>query len=631
MKGANRVTDRGPGPYYSGVRTTLLLILLLGPGPFRAAAQPVPGVVVEEGTGVPVTGAMVLLFDAAGTRVDQALTDAAGRFMLDAPRAGPHTITVERIGYASYTSAPFTPAEGADVMRIEVPVEPIQLRDIVVSAERRCEVRPEEGAAAAQVWEEARKALAAEAWTREAGLYRYTLLRYERRLDRFAYRTLADSSMIMPDQASAFISAPIEDLVEEGFVQNEGDSVSVYYAPDAEALLSDPFLDTHCMAVVDGGESTIGLAFRPVADRRVPGIAGVVWLDAETAELQRIQFGYVGLLASPEVGYPPGEVHFTRLPDGAWVVSEWWIRMPSLAEARRGGVLRTGHRVEGGTTASITDATGRIVVDAWSASIFGVVTDTAGTGPPSGPVVVAREVAGDGAASVPTATGIVTDTDGSFLVGGLDAGTHTLRVPRPALAEMGLAVPRVEAEAIPGRVAYVRMKVPTVADALGFSCGGVPRPPGTAPVMGRVRQADGTSAGNAQVRVRWPVETGYAAGSAGADLPVDSAAGRAIAAPLGPGGETGNGWALGLDGSSVTASTVIDHRGLFLLCDVPHGTRLQVAVSAASGEGPVVHQTFSVPPDVPAVVETIILSGQHYQMTSKHYIPTPSYPFTLDP
>ena len=617
MKGANRVTDRVPRAYYSGVRIPLLLLLLICLGPLPAAAQPVPGVVVEEGTAVPVTGAMVLLFDAEGSRVDQALTDAAGRFLLDARRPGLHTITVDRIGYASFTSDPFTPAAGADEMRIEVPVEPIQLRGIVVSAERRCEVRPEEGAAAAQVWEEARKALAAEAWTREAGLYRYTLLRYERRLDRDAREVLADSSMLMTDQASAFISAPIEDLVAEGFVQNEGDSISIYYAPDAEAFLSDAFLDSHCLGVVDGGDGTVGLAFQPTASRRVPEIAGVLWLDDETAELQRIQFGYVGLLDSPEIGYPPGQVSFTRLPDGAWVVKEWWIRMPSLAEASRGGVLRTGHRVEGGATAAVTDAVGRTLLEAWSASIFGIVADTAGTGPPPGPVVVAREGDGGAAAGNPaagdfsTATGVTTSPDGSFLFNGLHAGTHVLRVPRPALRELGLAEPEVAVEAGLGQVAYVRMKVPTVADALFFSCGGAPRPVGTAPVMGRIRHADGTPAGDAEVRVRWPAATGYAVVGW-------------VAAPRGPGGETGNGWVPRRDGSFVTASTTTDHRGLFLLCDVPYGSRLRVAVSDPTGEEPVLHQTFFVPPDVLAVVETIILSRQHYIMTSIDYMFTPN-------
>lgn len=598
------MTDPVPGAYYSGVRTAFVLLLLVGPGPLRAAAQPVTGVVVEEGTGVPVTGAMVLLINEAGNRVDQVLSDAAGRFLLEARRPGPHAITVERIGYARYVSDPFSPGAEADELRLEVPVEAIRLQGIVVSAERRCEVRPEEGAAAGRVWEEARKALAAEAWTREAGLYRYALLRYERRLDRDAREVLADSSLLMPDQASAFLSAPIEDLVAEGFVQNEGDSVSVYYAPDAEAFLSDAFLDSHCLAVVDGGDGTVGLTFQPVAGRRVPEIAGVLWLDAETAELQRIQFGYVGLLDSPEVGYPPGEVRFTRLPDGAWVVNEWWIRMPTLADARRGGVRRTGYRVEGGAAASITDAFGRTVVEAGSASIFGVVADSAGTGPPSGPVMVARE-GGGGVAGA----GVTTSADGSFLFRGLETGTHTLSVPNPALREIGLAEPQVAVDGSSGQVAYVRMKVPTVADALVFSCGGSPRPEGTAPVMGRIRHADGTPAVDARVQVRWPVATGYGGGP--------------IAAPLGPAGETGRGWTAGLDGSFATASTTTDHRGYFLLCDVPYGLRLRVAVSDATGEGSAIHRTFQVPPGAPLVVETIMLSGKHDNMTGKHYMFSP--------
>ena len=620
MKGTNTVTRATPGAYLWGVRTTFLLLLLIAPGSLRATAQPVSGVVVEEGTGVPVTGAMVLLLDADGSRADQALTDAAGRFLLEARRPRPHTITVERIGYASFTSDPFTPAADAEELRLEVPVEAIRLRGIVVSAERDCRVRPDKGAAAGQVWEEARKALAAEAWTREAGLYRYTLLRYERRLDRDAREVLADSSMLMTNQTSAFISAPIEDLVEEGFVQNEGDSMSVYYAPDAEALLSDAFLDSHCLGVVDGGDGTVGLAFQPTARRQVPEIAGVIWLDIETAELQRIQFGYVGLLDSPEVGYPPGEVSFTRLPDGAWVVKEWWIRMPSFAEARRGGVLRTGHRAEGGATAAVTDAVGRTVLEAWSASIFGVVTDSAGTGPPPGAVVVARRgggggapgdpAAGDpGAGNVPAPPGVTANVDGSFLLNRLEAGTYFLRIPNPALREMGLAEPELEVAGALGEVAYVRMKVPTVVDALVFSCGGAPRPGGTAPVMGRIRHADGTPAGDAEVRVRWPAATGYAAGG--------------IAAPRGPDGETGNGWVPSRDGSFVTATTTTDHRGLFLLCDVPYGSRLRVAVSDPTGEEPVTHQTFFVPPDVRTVIETITLSSLHYIMTSTDYILTP--------
>ena len=72
----------------------LLLLLIILPfllGPLRAEAQPVLGIVVEEGTGRPVMGAMVMLFDEGGDRVDRMLTNVAGRFALDARAPGPTT------------------------------------------------------------------------------------------------------------------------------------------------------------------------------------------------------------------------------------------------------------------------------------------------------------------------------------------------------------------------------------------------------------------------------------------------------------------------------------------------------------------------------------------------------------
>ena len=597
MEGVHGVTGVVRDAYLWAMRAPLILLLLLVLAPPRAAAQPVLGVVVEEGRGAPVAAAMVLLFDDDGNRVDRMLSNAAGRFLLEARGRGPHYIVVDRIGYASVTTDRFTPAEGAEPMRIEVPIDPIRLRGLVISG-GGCRVRPEEGEAAARVWEEARKALAAEEWTREAGLYRYTLLRFEQVMDRDAVEVLSDTMMAMPDQAAAFVSAPIEDLIEKGFVQSEGDTATVYYAPDAAALLSDAFLDTHCLTVVDGGAKLVGVGFRPVAGRTVPEIAGVLWLDAETAELQRIQFGYVNLLDDPEVGYPPGEVHLTRLPDGAWIVHEWWIRMPGLLVDRRGRAWRMDQRVEGGVTASITDADGRTIVDAWTGSIFGVVTDSTGTGPPPEPVTVRL----DG----PAPSIVTTSDDGSFLIAGVEPGMHALYVPRAALTEVGLAEPRVTVEGTPGEVSYVRMKVPTVADALVYSCGGGPRPEGTAPVMGRIRYPDGTPAGDTRVRVRWPAATGYA--------------GTPVAAPLGPAGEAGSGWEHGRDGDFVTAETTTDARGYLLLCDVPFGSRLRVAVSEPDGAESPANRILFVSPDRLAVIESIIVSSRDDKMTREDYI-----------
>ena len=136
-----------------------LFALLLGvtalaaAAPPPAAAQPVVGIVVEAGTGLPVSGAMVVLFDDDGAQVDRMLTNAAGRFTLDPPLPGPHYITVERIGYRNMTTPRFDPASSRELMTIEVPVEAILLRRLDVTAGRRCEMRPEEGRATAQVWE----------------------------------------------------------------------------------------------------------------------------------------------------------------------------------------------------------------------------------------------------------------------------------------------------------------------------------------------------------------------------------------------------------------------------------------------------------------------------------------------
>ena len=80
---------------------------------------------------------------------------------------------------------------------------------------------------------------------------------------------LADTTRITTNREAAFVSAPIERLAAEGFVQAEGDSATTYYAPDAGALISDVFLDTHCMRVREGDDGRLGLTFE--ADPRTPG------------------------------------------------------------------------------------------------------------------------------------------------------------------------------------------------------------------------------------------------------------------------------------------------------------------------------------------------------------------------
>ena len=569
------------------MRVASPILLLAALIPLRGLAQQVGGVVVEDGTGTPVTGAMVILFDSTETRVARTLTDAIGRFLLRARHPGSHYITVERIGYADWTTDRFEPTPDGEFITIRMPVRAIPIEGLDVSGGRRCEVRPEEGLATARVWEEVRKALAAEEYTREASLYRYTLLVYQRQLDRNARKTLDGTATLLENESAAFRSFPIEHLVDRGFVQMADDS-AIYYAPDAEALLSDAFLDTHCLELregEEGEEERIGLVFRPVDDRYVPEVAGVLWVDAATSELERLEFAYVNLIRSREVGKPGGEVAFARLPDGAWIVREWRIRMPHLERTILGDRRRTHYEEEGGVMWAITDSRGRTILHAATGSISGVVTDSAGSGPPSGPVVV--QLVGTGRQTVPL-------EDGSFVLDELSAGRHLLRVQRPLLSNWGMASPsEAVADAGLGRVAHVRLRTPSVADALAASCGGAPRPEGTAAFMGRITKAEGPPAADMTVVLRWPRASGYSPAS--------------IAAPLGPEGTPDRIWTFGRDGPFATATTTTDWRGTFLLCDVPAGSRLLVSVRGRVGGDPVLTETRFVPPGVPAVVENLIV------------------------
>ena len=576
------------------MRIAPLILLLTALGPLRAAAQPVIGVVVEEGTGTPVPGAMVILYDSTDTQVARVLSNAAGRFLVRAVDPGPHYITVERIGYANWTTDPFEPEPDGELLTIQVPVVAIPLEGLDVSGARRCEVRPEEGQATARVWEEVRKALSAEEYTREASLYRYTLLRYERQLDRDAEETIEEDTTISENLAAAFRSFPIGYLASRGFVQATEDNNTVYFAPDAGALLSDPFLDSHCFGLREGEQGRIGLIFRPLEGREVPDIGGVLWVNAATSELERLEFVYLNLIRSREIGEPGGEVAFTRLPDGAWIVRDWRIRMPNLEEARRGRVRRTGYSEEGGVTWAITDARDRTVLHAESASISGVVTDSLGIGPPLEPVVVV--LAG-------TRRQAIAEEDGSFLLTGLSEGRHVLRVARPLLSNQGMASPEeVVVEGKLGEVAHVRLRAPSVTDVLAASCGGAPRPGGTVAFLGRIATVDGVPRAEMAVDVRWLRASGYSA--------------LAVAAPVGPEGMEDRVWTMGRDGAFATARTTTDWRGLFMLCDVPAGSRLRVSVSGPEEEDPVLRETFFVPLGESTVVESLVLPTAEDRMST---------------
>jgi hypothetical protein len=320
-----------------------------------SAAQVVEGRVAH-GTGEPIDGALVVLLDLAGARKAGTLTDAAGRFRIVAPAAGEYRIQAERIGYSTELSAPFNLRPGQTLHHaLAVSLRPVTLEGIVVQGENRCTKRPAGGLATHRVWEEARKALHAAAWTQESGLVRYRIRRYNRDLDPRARRVTREDARVRSGVGERpFESLSAELLVGRGFVQ-QTDSGRMYYAPDAEVLLSDAFLDTHCFQlVVDLRERAdqIGLSFDPIRGRGVPDIAGTLWIDQSTGDLRELDFRYTGLDRLDGATGAGGRVEFERLPSGAWIVRRWWLRMPIMGVRGQRREL-AGIREEGGEVVEV--------------------------------------------------------------------------------------------------------------------------------------------------------------------------------------------------------------------------------------------------------------------------------------
>ena len=473
-------------------------------------AQAISGTLVESETGAPVEGAAVILLSRNGERLDWRLTNATGRFNFRTPGPGTYLLQAERIGHARVLSDPIPIDRGVTVVyRLETPVEAILLAGIEVESSRRCEVRPRQGLSTATVWEEARKALEATSRTSSLGVYRYMIRRYEQELDARGRRVRSEQSRILRGQAlaSPFRSLDVENLLENGFVRPDGEG-SIYYGPDADVLLSDPFLDTHCMSLEwgeDEAEGLLGLSFEPTEDRGVPDIRGVLWLDPANAELQWLdyRYQYLDVPSSERLG---GRIRFHGLPNGTWIVSEWYIRMPVLQALRRRGRVRTrlvGLKEEGGVVVRASNLQGDAVLDLGAGIVEGVVLDSEGSEPVEEVVVLLGD-----------STRVTTDGDGRFRFTALVEGYYGLRVFNPVLDSLGFSAEPVFLEVRPGDVASVRLRFSSLDAVLTEEC--IAEPPGVGVAIGQVDFSEnrgiltgfalldtGEPATGAQVSVRW--------------------------------------------------------------------------------------------------------------------------------
>lgn len=352
----------------AGILLASLLSLCAPLAPAPLSAQAIDGTLIDAERRAPVPGAVVVLLDDTGSRLQAALTDGEGRFALRAPEPGRYRIRSERVGYQTTVSAPLTLRE-EETRSFQMVTEgtAIELEAIQAQAgDRGCAVRPGGGARTAVLWEEARKALSAAQLAEEQGSFSFTVRRFRRNLDPVSRLVRGeDTETATGRRVAPFASLPAEQLAEGGYVQRTGGE-NVFYAPDAQVLLSDAFLDGHCFQVADapgGDPGLVGLAFEPLRGRDRPDVRGVLWLDARTGQLQHLDYSYTGLRVENPDGDWGGRIEFARTPGGAWIVQRWTVRMPVVGTRRDGGSLMTrqrqylvGIREEGGEVVGIAAA-----------------------------------------------------------------------------------------------------------------------------------------------------------------------------------------------------------------------------------------------------------------------------------
>jgi hypothetical protein len=201
----------------------------------------------------------------------------------------------------------------------------------------------------------------------------------------------------------------------------------------------------------------IGLAFEPTRGRGVTDIHGVLWLDERSSELKTMEFGYTRLPNDVEDDQLGGTVDFIQLPNGAWVVYRWMIRMPLLGievipRGTAGRVERIavrGYRDAGGEVLNVETTRGETVYSADVSRLSGVVIDYHG-----GTRLGGARVSVVGTDYVTTA-----DPSGRFLLTGYLEGEYGITFSHPSLDSMGFTPPPVFVVLRRGENEFIELEV----------------------------------------------------------------------------------------------------------------------------------------------------------------------------
>jgi Carboxypeptidase regulatory-like domain len=508
-------------------RSLLLLTLIVASLPSPIAGQLLLGAVRDRETSAPLVGVYVVLEagEADGMQA-AALTDESGRFVLSAEVGFTYRLRAERVGLATEVTGWFT-FEGRSPPRIITMSErAVRLDGLTVSAPvRTCRLEPEQATVVQRWWDEVRKALEATTLTEATDAVGLRFERFEREWSP-NLRTLRRERALPTDSASTrpFLSQDAETLSERGFVQGrEGDRL--FLAPDAAVLFSEAFLADHCLGIAEEKAEVAGvkepvsgellLTVEPMRRRRSPDIRGVLEVDTLSGELRSFDFNYVNLPPDLPRSRAGGHLAFEYLPSGAWIVSEWWIRMPQIGRSAgwigRAKSILVGYLDRGGRVAEIrsqgTEADRRF----GGATLYGTVYDS----------LTATPLAGARVWVVGSRYSVRTDVKGRFTLANIPPGPRGITFYHPELARRGIPSPVVPVEVRGGSSATLALAVPGFTTIASLFCEDSADPPDAILTGTVLREGGAEPAPAAEVRANW-TETGGAARSMRAEATAGS-------------------------------------------------------------------------------------------------------------
>lgn len=322
-------------------------------------AQRLAGTVVEADGKTPAAMIALLVVDTSGNAIARGQTSSSGSFSIQLPNGGVFAVRALRVGFRPTLSERVTvSATGVADVSIQLAEQRIVLAPVRVRERSACGVTS--NPALVETWDQARAALLGVTFSDAGSRATFSTLAWTIEHDIWpdtATRMALDASSRLG--SVVFRSPPARQLVRDGFVQTEGDSVE-FHAPDAFVLLDPEFASSYCFVLEPGPHNQpewVGLGVTPSTLRAgTIAIEGVLWLARDGA-LQRFDYRYVGLDKVLDAAQAGGRVDFLRLPSGEWIVSSWRIRMPQAATemqrvhaltAREVPVKRLGRVIERG-------------------------------------------------------------------------------------------------------------------------------------------------------------------------------------------------------------------------------------------------------------------------------------------